>query len=359
MMPECAAPTSLRAEGLQRFRLLKADAAAAVTEQFYALHGIAYAPFGQRGREACREDLAFHLEFLQPALEFELLQPMVDYLHWLASVLAARAIPSDHLAVSLDLLAEFFAEHMEPADGAIVSAALGTARAEFLRGKEMPRTPTLSSKAWPEATAFEAALLAGDQRAAMVLMNACIDQGKSLIDVEQRAIQPALYHIGDRWQANQVSVAEEHLATAIAQAVMTMGLLRSPVPDMAGRRVLLACVAGNHHAVGLHMVADAFQLAGWDVRYLGANVPGPAIVQLAAEWKADLVGLSASFAQQLRSVKDTIALLRESMGDGGPAVIVGGLAFNRFPRIADLIGADASPADAGAAVACANRIVNG
>lgn len=359
MMPEGAALTSLRVEGLQRFRLLKADAAAAVTERLYGLHDTTYAPFGQRGREACREDLAFHLEFLQPTLEFGLLQPMVDYLHWIASVLAARAIPSAHLAVSLDLLAEFFTEHMQPADAAVVSAALGAARAQFLRGRELPRAPTLPSTAWPEATAFEAALLAGDQRAAMVLVNACIDQGQSLIDVEQHVIQPALYHIGDCWQANQISVAEEHLATAIAQAVMTTGLLRSPVPEMLGKRVLLACVAGNQHAVGLHMVADAFQLAGWDIRYLGASVPGPAIVQLAADWKADLVGLSASFAHQLRGVKETIALLRETIGTGGPAVMVGGLAFNRFPRIADLIGADASTADARAAVARANRIVNG
>ena len=71
-------------------------------------------------------------------------------------------------------------------------------------------------------------------------------------------------------------------------SVMTMGLLRSPPPAPIDRRVLLACVAGNHHAVGLRMVADAFQLAGWDVQYLGANVPTAALVRQAAEWNPTL-----------------------------------------------------------------------
>ena len=79
---------TLGAAGLQRFRLLRNDAVSAVTARLYASHGEVYEQFGPRGRAACREDLAFHLDFLQPVLEFGLLQPMVDYLCWLGSVLS-------------------------------------------------------------------------------------------------------------------------------------------------------------------------------------------------------------------------------------------------------------------------------
>ena len=125
----------LGSEGLRRFRLLQIEAVSAVTERLYATHGSIYEQFGQRGRAACREDLAFHLEFLQPVLEFGLLQPMVDYLCWLGSVLAARAIPVDHIAQSLDLLGEFFAEHMDAADGGSVIGALHAARTQFLNAE--------------------------------------------------------------------------------------------------------------------------------------------------------------------------------------------------------------------------------
>lgn len=53
-------------EAMQRFQALQSDAVTAVTERFYSTVGSAYQRFGERGRVACREDLAFHIEFLRP-----------------------------------------------------------------------------------------------------------------------------------------------------------------------------------------------------------------------------------------------------------------------------------------------------
>jgi methylmalonyl-CoA mutase cobalamin-binding domain/chain len=316
--------TVLGPEGLARFQLLRADAVNSVTERIYATHGSAYVQSGPRGREMCREDLAFHLEFLRPVLEFGLLQPMVDYLSWLGSVLAARSIPVEHLALSLELFGEFYAERMDATDGAAVTAALHAARAGFLNAGNAPLAPTLRPDPWPEMEPFEAALLAGHPREALAVMDRCIDDGRSLVAIEMHVIQPSLYDIGEGWQANRVTVAKEHMATAIALSVMTIGLLRSPPPVTLGKRALLACVEGNDHSVGLRMVADAFQLAGWDVQYLGANMPTAAIIRQAADWRADVVGLSVSFAQQLPVVKEVIAQLHERLGESRPAVIIGG-----------------------------------
>lgn len=361
-MPSDNEIKTLDAQGLQRFLALQTEAVSTVTERFYATHGSAYARFGPRGREACREDLAYHLEFLRPALEFGLLQPLVDYLAWLGSVLAARAVPTEHLALSLEWLAEFFAAHMDSAgggatDGAVVSATLLEARTRFLReGDSPPVTPHLT-EAWPEAAAFESALLAGNQREALEVLTHCMDSGRSLVQAEMHLIQPALYRIGEKWQANQVSVAQEHLATAIAQSVMTVGLLRSAPPAPINRRALLACVEGNEHVVGLRMVADAFQMAGWDVQYLGANVPTTALVKQALEWRPHLVGLSVSFAQQMPAVKAAITQLGERLADARPAVMIGGLAINRFRPLVGVAAADGYGVDAQAAVENAGRII--
>jgi hypothetical protein len=184
--------TRLDAEGLQRFDVLHADAISAVTKRFYALQGSVYQQFGVRGREFCREDLAFHLEFLRPVLEFGLLGPMVEYLRWLSSVLIARTIPADHVALSLDLLGEFFAKRMNTADGATVSAALRATRTQFLEAPEAPTSPPSPSDAWPEAAPFETALLGGHQHEAMAVVNGCIDAGHSLVDIEQSVIMPSL-----------------------------------------------------------------------------------------------------------------------------------------------------------------------
>jgi methanogenic corrinoid protein MtbC1 len=222
----------------------------------------------------------------------------------------------------------------------------------------MSLAPLRSPEPWPEADAFETALLAGKQHEAMAIMNKCIDSGQDFIDVELHIIQPALYGIGDKWQKNKISVAVEHMATAIVHSVMTAGLLRSPPPARNDKRILLACVEGNEHSVGLRMVTDAFQLSGWDVQYLGANVPNSALIKQAMLWKPDLIGLSVSFPNQLSVAKLVITKLRNCFGDHCPAIMIGGLAVNRFNRLAGLMGADTHCSNSKTAVSYANKTVS-
>ena len=348
---------SLDASGLRRFQNLRSEAISAVTTRFFAIHDSPYASFGERGREACREDLAFHLEFLRPVLEFGLIQPMVDYLRWLASVLATRDVPAEHLPLSLDWLSEFFILHMAESDGATVATALSQIKSRYLGTNDAaPAIDRLMPERWPDGEAFESALLAGDRRGAGSLVDRCLDQGQSLIDVELHIIQPALYAIGHKWQSNQVTVVQEHLATAIAQSVMSEGLLKSRPCAANGRRIVLACVEGNNHAVGLQMVSDAFHLAGWEAQYLGANVPTRALIQHLGMFKTDLLGLSVSFAQQLPVVREIMRLLTQSHGATRPAVIIGGLAINQFSRLTGMLGADASSPDSRSAVAAVSRL---
>lgn len=344
----------LDAAGLTQFNALRPAAIDAVTARFFSVHGSLYERFGQRGRDACREDLGYHLEFLRPVLEFGMVQPMVDYLRWLSGVLATRDVPLQHLPQSLDWLGEFFAASQEAPSGPAVATALSEVKARFLEaGKPSEAFPAKMPERWPECDAFEAALLGGHRRAAAALFEQSLARGHSLVDTEMHLVQPALYGIGLKWQNNEVSVAQEHLSTAIAQSLMTQGLLKAELPPPNGRRVLLACVEGNTHALGLQMVSDAFQLGGWDVQFLGASVPTGAVTQQVNRFQPHLLGLSVSFAHQLRTVKEVIARLAQSQGAMRPAIIIGGLAINQFDRLAGQLGADAWSPDARSAVASA------
>lgn len=344
---------------LHSFHALRSEAIESVARRFYADRAQDYAQFGDRGREACREDLGFHLDFLRPVLEFGLVQPMVDYLRWLSTVLIARDIPAAHLSLSLEWLAEFFEQRMDPPANARVAAALRLARSRF--DEAGPAGPALHQwmpEPWPECAAFESALLAGDRRGAAALLQNALGSGRSLVDAELHMIQPALYSIGQKWQNNQVTVAQEHLATAISQAVMTQGLMQATLapPQGNGRKVLLACVEGNQHAVGLQMVADAFQLAGWEVQYLGGNVPTAALLQQVRQFKPDLLGLSLSFPHHLKVVKDVMARLSQLPETDRPPVMIGGLAINQFSSLAGELGADGWSPDAKAAVTSAAQL---
>ena len=342
---------------LQNFIRLQPQAVSAVAARLEATHDSVGEPFGIQSQVDFREDLSFHLEFLRPVLEFGMLAPMVDYLRWFASVQAARGMPYGYLNQSLDWLAHYFSETMEPMQGKAVAAAIGAVQVKFLESSGIvPLVAPTHPAVWPQTAAFEDALLAGNQHEALAVVNGFLDDGKGLMEVELHVIQPALYSIGERWQSNQVSVAQEHMATAIVESVMTIALLRAPPPAPINKRVILACVEGNHHSIGLRMVADAFLLGGWEVQYLGASVPTRSLVQQIEDWNPDLVGLSVCFPQQLTVVKKVIAAMADRFGPARPAVMVGGLVINRLNQLADVVGADTWGADARAAVDSAGHL---
>lgn len=342
-------------ETIERFLALRDEAIAHATAASLAAWPELFARRGPRAREACAVDIAFHLDFLQPVLESGDLSPFTAYLGWLAQVLSARGIAGDSLPRSLDDLAEFFAGRLAGAAAPVV-AALRAGRAALAGGLLAPSYDRPCPDPWEEADAFGKAVLAGQRREASALFNSALDRQGSLPAAEIHVIQPALYEVGRGWQQNRVSVAQEHLATAMAQSLMAQGFARFEPAADNGRKALFACPAGNHHSVGLRMVADAFEVSGWSVHYLGANVPLPALIDQIRQLQPDLVGLSASLPQQLRGLREALAVLRTSFAGAGPRLAVGGLVFNQFPLLAQSFGAELLGADALSAAAAASAL---
>jgi methanogenic corrinoid protein MtbC1 len=63
-------------------------------------------------------------------------------------------------------------------------------------------------------------LLEGDVQKSWLLIAIYIEEGHSSTDVYTFLIE-AMYEIGKRWQENKISVADEHLATATCDYVIT------------------------------------------------------------------------------------------------------------------------------------------
>src|SRR5262245_27263007 len=77
-------------------------------------------------------------------------------------------------------------------------------------------------------------------------------------------VQPALYEIGHLWQCDCVSVADVLLAVEISKLALAELRLHLTYQPSNGRSVVVACVEGEEHDVGAHMVADFLETAGFD-----------------------------------------------------------------------------------------------
>lgn len=173
--------------------------------------------------------------------------------------------------------------------------------------------------------AYLDATLAGDGREALRLtLENGLGAGFSARELQLRMIAPAQHEIGRLWQDNVITVAQEHLATSIAQLVISHlypHLTRGP---LNGSRILVACVEGELHDLGARMGADFLESSGFDVRFLAANVAASTLAQELADYRPHLLGLSATMHFHEPALRAAVATAR-SVSPDLPIFVGGGM----------------------------------
>ena len=193
---------------------------------------------------------------------------------------------------------------------------------------------------------FLHAQLAGDRRRAMELVtNARESSTISAHDIRMRVIRASQKEIGRLWQRNEISIAQEHMATAISQLALSELFRHEPPPRPNGRKVIVACVDGELHDFPARLVADELDVAGFDVRFLGASVPLDALLSFIAREDPDLLVISATMAFHADNVRTAVIRIR-TIAPGLP-IAVGGQVCEWVESLGreldlDLCGCDAA-----------------
>lgn len=173
------------------------------------------------------------------------------------------------------------------------------------------------------------ALRADDGPSAYRIASSALQEGIETPELCQRVIAPAMHEIGRLWEQGALTVADEHLATALTHRVLA-ALRPPPAADRgdAGApprgRVMLAAVEGEQHALGLRMAADILEDSGFHTIYLGADVPTDALLQAVSSLSPDRLVLSATMpemAPRLAEVSDSLRRAHPQVG-----LLVGGQA---------------------------------
>jgi methanogenic corrinoid protein MtbC1 len=153
------------------------------------------------------------------------------------------------------------------------------------------------------------------------------------------------------WQENQITVAEEHMATAITQYAMAQVYSRIQARDRGRGRLVITGIEGEWHQVGANMVADVLEVRGWDVRFLGTNVPQEGILKAVEEHKADVVGISATMLLSIPKVVRLVEGLRQRFQYECPRILLGGRAFISSPTLVKELRAEGAATDLRSALA--------
>lgn len=191
---------------------------------------------------------------------------------------------------------------------------------------------------------FLLGLLGGDEVSVEGLVERARARGADTALVVRDLVSPALAEIGRMWSRGEASIAEEHLATALASRVLARTSGRAAVAEGPLRRIVFACLAGEFHELAIRFLADVARECGWDGESLGANVPREPLVAFVAQRPPDALALSIGLAGHVPEAARTIQEVRAAAP--GVTVLVGGHAVCEEPERIALTGADAGICDA-------------
>ncbi|WP_409296724.1 B12-binding domain-containing protein [Peribacillus sp. SCS-26] len=173
---------------------------------------------------------------------------------------------------------------------------------------------------------FANMLLQGDTEAAVAFIRKYKEMER--IAIFQDIVTPALYHIGELWEQNEISVADEHLATASCDFVLSRIYPSARSEDGRAKKAMFFCLEGEQHYLGLKMVNSYFEELGWNTKYFGPNLPLQYALSYARDWRPDVIGMSISIVYNLPQLKKYIEEFCKLPHK--PALLVGGRLAGRY-----------------------------
>lgn len=169
------------------------------------------------------------------------------------------------------------------------------------------------------------ALLSGERAECAEIVQKLMTSGVSLKGLYVDLFQRSMYEVGELWENQKISVAVEHLATAITQRMLTLvqaGAFAGPPRD---RSIIVACVADEYHQLGGRMIADLCELRGWRGHFLGTGASVADLLKAIEQRRPTLVGLSLSLLANVSALEKAL----DGVNGAYPElpILVGGQAF--------------------------------
>jgi methanogenic corrinoid protein MtbC1 len=153
--------------------------------------------------------------------------------------------------------------------------------------------------------------------------------------LRQELIQPLLQRVGELWRDGSLRIAHEHMASTIVQTFLATANANQ-VPATGSPLLVVASPSRNRHELGALLAASLGLDLGWEVLYLGADMPAEEIALAVDIRGARAVFLSLIYPPGDAVVAAQIELLRRLVGPQVGILAGGGSAPSYATTLADI-----------------------
>lgn len=205
-------------------------------------------------------------------------------------------------------------------------AADAEQRAPAAPGAAAPSQPPLDStilnRCLAAVCALETAALESELRRATMTL--------PVEEFTDAVLAPLLSRIGALWTEGQLGPAQEHAASAVIRRVLD-DIIRRCVPAPLAPSIIVGTPAGQRHELGALLAAATASALGWQVVYLGVDLPSAELVRAAELSSARVIALSILYPPDDEDLRAELARLAAALPPGH-AIILGGAAAAGYAR---------------------------
>ena len=328
-----------------------------IVEQQYKLQPNFWKPYGSEGRKISVRDAGYHLPFLAEAVVANDPHIFRDYVAWVKTLFKGLNFPDSVMITTLEctksVLREMLPNNLHPIFEPIIDAGILQMGETVDQQRSAIDTSTSIGQL---AHSYINSLINGDRHTASKLIMDAVEKGVPVKTIYMEVFQKSQYEIGRLWLSNQVSIAVEHFCSAATQSIMSQLYTYIFTTSRVGKTMVAACVGGELHEIGIRMVADFFEMEGWDTYYLGANSPASTILNAIESNDAQLVALSIAMPFHRQLLRETISKIRASHVGKDVKIMIGGNAINTNPEGWKKFEADGYAPNAMEAITAANKL---
>lgn len=286
-----------------------------------------------------------HAAFMSTVFQLNNFNLLVRILPWVYRAYHNQGFSFNYFPAALSAWIKAAAAHLKPEAASEITRVYQWIIDKHNLLIEQAQAPFIEvqpvDEAWRNQQArFLQALLKGDARAAVQLAAEAVFSNQDKIDFYLQVIQPSMYMVGTMWENGEISVAREHLASAVVTRVMSSLYIKSEPPEIQRGSAVLTAAPNEFHEIGPWMAADALESDGWSVIYLGSNTPQESLLNMLEEHAPRLLGLSLAMPYNLESARSIIAAVKSHPEMSQTKIMVGGLAFYHLPELWPMTGAD-------------------
>jgi excisionase family DNA binding protein len=177
------------------------------------------------------------------------------------------------------------------------------------------------------AVNFFAAVTKGHAAEAAALLLEAHMLGAPLERIFDEVVAPSMRGVGDRWHADEMSVADEHLATSTAtHAVESLAGAARRTGAHVGEAV--CCAAEDElHTLPTLCTQALLESAGWEARNFGGHTPFFALAEYVSKHRPGIVCVSSTMQRELEHNARDYAEFEAAARSRGARVVLGGEGF--------------------------------